>query len=288
MNNIISQLLIVFKGFLMGIAGIIPGVSSGTVAVIVKVYDHIILNVDKVIKSRFTDLKALTFLLLVYGGNFLALFTLASTMENLLATYPTLMRIFFMGLIVGSLPIIILKTTESSEKRFTLGTTLAFFLSLAFIVGLNIVTTTDIEAAPITVLTFGNSFIIFFTGLIASATAIVPGVSGSMVQLAIGMYPTFVNALSTVNIPILIVLFFGMLLGLIGAARLIGYLLKRYYQITYFTIIGLLVGSIYQIWPTRLDLELPSIISMIVVFGFGFILAFGSHLFDRFKKKDTL
>ena len=66
MNNFVSQFVIVFKGFLMGIAGIIPGVSSGTVAVIVKVYDHIILNVDKVIKSRFTDFKALTFLLLVH------------------------------------------------------------------------------------------------------------------------------------------------------------------------------------------------------------------------------
>jgi putative membrane protein len=285
MDKFLSSFIIAFKGFLMGIAAIIPGVSSGTVAVIVKIYDNLILSVDKVIKSRFRDFKAIGFLLLVYGGNFVALFTLASTMENLLANYPTLMRIFFMGLIVGSLPIIILKTAESSEKRFTLGTTLAFILSLAFIVGLNVVTSTDVEAEPITILNFGNSFIIFFTGLIASATAIVPGVSGSMVQLAIGMYPTFVNALSTVNIPILIVLFFGMFLGLVGAARLIGYLLRRYYQITYFTIIGLLVGSIYQIWPTRFDLELPSILSMVLVFGFGFILAFGSHLFDRYKKK---
>ncbi len=285
MNKLGVHVSIAIRGFLMGIAGIIPGVSSGTVAVIVKIYDRIILNVDKVIKSRFRDWQALSFLLLVYGGNFAALFTLASTMENLLEVYPTLMRIFFMGLIVGSLPIIILKTTESAEKRFTVGTTLAFFLSLTFIVGLNILTSTDIEAAPITTLTFGNSFLIFFTGLIASATAIIPGVSGSMMQLAIGMYPTFVNALSTVNVPILIVLIAGMFFGLIGAARLIGYLLRRYYQITYFTIIGLLVGSIYQIWPTRLDLELPSIFSMGLVFIFGFILAFGSHLFDRFKKK---
>lgn len=285
MNKISQYALVAIRGYLMGIAAIIPGVSSGTVAVIVKIYDRIVLNVDKVIKSRFRDLAAIGFLLLVYGGNFAALFTLAGTMENLLEEFPTLMRVFFMGLIMGSLPIIILKTTESAEKKFTVGTTLAFVLSLAFIIGLNIVTATDVEAAPITTLTFGNSFIIFFTGLIASATAIIPGVSGSMMQLAIGMYPTFVNALSTINIPILIVLIAGMVFGLIAAARLIGFLLRRYYQITYFTIIGLLLGSIYQIWPTRLDVDLPSILSIILVFILGFSLAFGSHLFDRFKKK---
>jgi putative membrane protein len=285
MNKLLSYAVVSLKGFLMGIAGIIPGVSSGTVAVIVKIYDKIILNVDLVIKSRFRNFTALGFLLLVYGGNFAALFTLAGTMENLLELYPTLMRVFFMGLIVGSLPIIILKTTESAEKKFTLGTVIAFSASLAFIIGLNIVTATDIEAAPITTLTFGNSFIIFFTGLIASATAIIPGVSGSMMQLAIGMYPTFVNALSTINIPILIVLIAGMFFGLIAAARLIGFLLRNYYQITYFTIIGLLVGSIYQIWPTRLDVDLPSALSIIIVFILGFSLAFGSHVFDRYKKK---
>ena len=275
-------------GYFMGIAAIIPGVSSGTVAVIIKVYDRLVLSVDTLIRRKAGWMAALIFLLTLYGGNFLALFTLAGLMETLLENYPAFMRIFFMGLIVGSLPIIIKKTTESDDQRFTVGTFLAFSLSLGFLVGLNLIVNTDIDAEPITALTLGNSFLIFVTGLVASATAIVPGVSGSMVQLAIGMYPTFVNALSTFNIPILIVLFGGMLLGLVGATRLITYLLKNFYQITYFAIIGLLIGSIYQIWPESFDLTLGPILIAIGVFIAGFLLAYMSHVYDRFKAKKEL
>jgi len=281
------DLKLLLGGYFMGIAAIIPGVSSGTVAVIIKVYDRLVLSVDTLIRRKAGWLAALIFLLTLYGGNFLALFTLAGVMETLLENYPAFMRIFFMGLIVGSLPIIIKKTTESDEQRFTVGTFLAFALSLGFLVGLNLIVNTDIDADPITTLTLSNSFLIFITGFVASATAIVPGVSGSMVQLAIGMYPTFVNALSTFNIPILIVLFGGMLLGLVGATRLITYLLKHYYQITYFAIIGLLVGSIYQIWPDAFDASLGPILIAISVFVFGFALAFMSHVYDRFKTKKT-
>jgi len=284
MKSYIESLKIVLGGFFMGIAAIIPGVSSGTVAVIIKVYDKLIYSVDSIIGRKKDWFSGLIFLLLLYGGNFLALFTLASLMEQLLENYPSLMRIFFMGLIVGSLPIIIKKTTESSEKRFSKGTLIAFSLSLLFIVGLNLIVNADVDADPIVTLTVGNSFLIFFTGLIASATAIVPGVSGSMVQLAIGMYPTFVNALSTFNIPILIVLFGGMVLGLIGASKLISYLLKHFYQITYFAIIGLLVGSIYQIWPEFNDVDFVFVITAIVVFVFGYGLAYISHVYDKFKK----
>lgn len=284
MKKYIDSVKLVLGGFFMGIAAIIPGVSSGTVAVIIKVYDKLVYSVDSIIGRKKDWLAGVIFLALLYGGNFLALFTLASVMERLLEDYPAFMRIFFMGLIVGSLPIIIKKTTESTEKRVSLGTLTAFSLSLLFIVGLNLVVQADVDAEPIVSLTFGNSFIIFFTGLIASATAIVPGVSGSMVQLAIGMYPTFVNALSTFNIPILIVLFGGMILGLIGATRLISYLLKHYYQVTYFAIIGLLIGSIYQIWPDVSSVNLRFILTATIVFVFGFLLAFMSHIYDKYKR----
>ena len=284
MKNYLDSLKLVLGGFFMGIAAIIPGVSSGTVAVIIKVYDKLVYSVDSIIGRKKDWLSGVIFLALLYGGNFLALFTLASLMERLLEDYPAFMRIFFMGLIVGSLPIIIKKTTESTEKRFSKGTFIAFSLSLLFIVGLNLIVQADVDAEPIVTLTFGNSFIIFFTGLIASATAIVPGVSGSMVQLAIGMYPTFVNALSTFNIPILIVLFGGMLIGLVAATRLISYLLKHFYQITYFAIIGLLIGSIYQIWPEGLTLDFAFVSVSLLVFAFGFMLAYMSHIYDKYKK----
>ena len=277
----------VFKGFLMGIAAIIPGVSSGTVAVLLKFYDKLVEAVDTIVSLKKGFITAGVFIVLIYGGNFLALFTLAGSMNDLLENFPNEMKLFFIGLIIGSMPLIINKIQEKGETTlFQWKLILPFVLSAGFLILLNVFTGEDTDAAPIRVLTLSNSFLIFFTGLIASATAIIPGVSGSMVQLAIGMYPTFTYALEEFNIPILIVLFFGMALGLVFAAKLISFLLKHAYHVTYATIVGLLVGSVFQILPSLGGNEtFWNYIVYVVVLGLGFALAYASNAFDK-KKKD--
>jgi putative membrane protein len=153
---------------------------------------------------------------------------------------------------------------------------------------LNLTTSGDVTAEPITTLTLQNSFLIFFTGVIASATAIIPGVSGSMVQLAIGMYSTFIAALSDVNVPILIVMLSGMILGLIFAAKMIGWLLEKAYHVTYVGIMGLLIGSIIQILPEPETASLITYTMYVLVFILGFLLAFSSNAFDKKKTEIKL
>ncbi|TVP95936.1 MAG: DUF368 domain-containing protein [Acholeplasmatales bacterium] len=287
MKRLVEGLRTFVAGAFMGVAAIIPGVSSGTVAVIVKVYDRLILSVDTVIRRKVGMLAALLFLIVLYAGNFIMQFTMAGLIERWLEQYPATMRFFFMGLVIGSMPIIVAKTRENTTSpTFRVSTISAFTLAVLFIIVLNVVVRRDVVHAPITTLTFLNSPIIFLTGVIASATALVPGVSGSMMQLAIGVYPTYVAALSDVNVPILIVLFLGLVLGLILAARLLGLLLRRYYHVTYFAIGGLLVGSIVQIWPEALGTYAITDYGLfILVFALGFTLAFGSHLFEQHKKR---
>jgi len=271
----------------MGIAAIIPGVSSGTVAVLLKFYDKLVEAVDTIVSLKKGLIAAVIFLVLIYGGNFLALFTLAGPMNDLLENFPNQMKLFFIGLIIGSMPLIINKIQEQGKTNiFQWKLLIPFVLSAGFLILLNVFTGEDTNADPIRTLTLGNSFLIFFTGLIASATAIIPGVSGSMVQLAIGMYPTFTYALEEINIPILIVLFLGMALGLVFAAKLISYLLKHFYHVTYATIVGLLVGSVFQILPVFEDtLTFFQIMIYVIVFGLGFALAYISNVFDRKKKE---
>lgn len=289
MKSFVQGLRTFIAGAFMGVAAIIPGVSSGTVAVIVKVYERLILSVDTIIRRRPGMLGALLFLVVLYAGNFIMQFTMASLIERWLEQYPATMRFFFMGLVIGSMPIIVAKTRENTNLRpFRVATVSAFLVALGFIVLLNVIVRRDTVHAPITTLTLLNSPIIFMTGVIASATALVPGVSGSMMQLAIGVYPTYVAALSDFNIPILIVLFVGLVLGLILAARMLGLLLRRYYHVTYFAIGGLLVGSIIQIWPEALgSYGTADYLLFVTVFTLGFILAFGSHLFERHKKRQN-
>ena len=270
----------------MGIAAIIPGVSSGTVAVLLKFYDKLVEAVDTIVSLKKGFIAAGIFIVLIYGGNFIALFTLAGPMNDLLENFPNEMRLFFIGLIIGSMPLIINKIQAQGKTNiFTWKLIIPFMLSAGFLILLNIFTGEDTNAEPIRTLTFGNSFLIFFTGVIASATAIIPGVSGSMVQLAIGMYPTFTYALEEFNIPILIVLFFGMTLGLVFAAKLISFLLKHAYHVTYATIVGLLVGSVFQILPTFSGSEtILNYVVFVFVLSFGFLLAYVSNAFDRKKK----
>jgi putative membrane protein len=211
-------------------------------------------------------------------------------MEYLLDQFPNHMRLFFIGLIIGSIPLILEKIKEKvRDAKKTPLLVIAFTLSLLSLILLNVFTDDQSDALPLTTLTLGNVFLIFITGFVASATAIIPGISGSMVQLAIGMYPTFINALAEINVPILIVLFFGMLLGLIAAARGIAWLLKHYYHLTYVIILGLLLGSVVQILPTFETL--PSFIDVIMyglVTLLGFTLAFGSNAFDKKKNEIKL
>lgn len=285
MTTFIQRIKLLFQGFLMGIAAIIPGVSSGTVAVILKFYDKLVQSVDHIVSLRKGYIvSSIIFLGLIYGGNFIALFTLATPMERLLEVYPNHMKLFFIGLILGSLPLIYNKASEKAKiswKRPVI--LLTFVLSVGLLVALNVLTDSDVTAEPITVLTLQNSVLIFFTGMIASATAIVPGVSGSMVQLAIGMYSTFIAALSDVNVPILLVMFSGMIIGLVGAAKLIGYLLEKAYHVTYVGIIGLLVGSVIQILPEFGSETVFTYIMYGVVLILGFLLAFSSNAFDNKK-----
>ena len=291
MKHFTKYVTIVFKGFLMGIAAIIPGVSSGTVAVLLKFYDKLIASVDHIVRfKKGYFISSLIFVVLIYGGNFIALFTLAKPMEILLDQFPSHMRLFFMGLIIGSVPLILEKIKEKEGKPFSNPwLVIAFLISISSLILLNVFTSDQGDAEPIRTLTLGNTFLIFITGFVASATAIVPGISGSMVQLAIGMYPTFIRALSEVNVPILIVLFFGMLLGLIVAARGIAFLLNHAFHLTYIIILGLLLGSIVQIIPTfDTSMSVFDVLLYGIALFTGFTLAFGSNAFDKRKTEIKL
>lgn len=304
MKRLIEPIQVFVSGILMGVAAIIPGVSSGTVAVLVRVYDRIIASVDAVISRKPNALKGLVFLLTLYAGNFFALFTVAGLMRRLISDFPIQMGIFFMGLILGSVPIIIRKIQErTDEKVFKASTISAFVLFAAFIIVLNVLTQGGTASRDITELTFVSGILVFLTGIIASATAIIPGVSGSMMQVAIGMYDTFLAIFDLeLGFGMVIVFVLGAIFGLIAASKVLFYLLKNFYMVTYFAIIGLLVGSIVQIsfqvglidilnGQTTVSPSLYVVYLMMLLFGFG--LAYGSHLFDKQKaaakaKKDAL
>ncbi|WP_035132590.1 undecaprenyl phosphate translocase family protein [Clostridium sulfidigenes] len=132
----------------------------------------------------------------------------------------------------------------------------------------------DVEVSTIAMTSLSvKSFIsLFLAGFIAAATMILPGVSGSLVLLIIGLYTTFTNAVSTFNIPLLIPGGLGVLVGILTMTKLIESFMSKYPQPAYFAICGLILGSVFPVYP-GFTFNLSGMLS-IITFLIGFILTY--------------
>ncbi len=89
----------------------------------------------------------------------------------------------------------------------------------------------------------------FFAGWMASMAMLLPGISGSFILLIIGVYPTAINALTTLNLPLIVVIGAGVMVGFVVSSKGISFLLDRYKSMTFAAIIGLVIGSIVIVFP---------------------------------------
>lgn len=242
MNNAAQSGLNALKGSLIGAANTIPGVSGGTIAVITRLYDELIASISGFFRTGWK--KNTAFLLPVIVGVGLGIVLFARIVDFFLVTYPAQTALFFMGLILGSVPFL---TRITLRERFRWWFIVPFLVSLGVLVAMAVAGRPP-ATEPITSVTVGNAFLIFAAGVISSATMIIPGVSGSFVLLLIGMYSTFINAASTLNVGVLAVLAPGFIVGIVAVSKLINFLLARFHGVTYWAIIGLVLGSVPVIW----------------------------------------
>ena len=240
----------ILRGMLIGVANIIPGVSGGTMMVSMGVYDTII----GCINSLFKDVKRCIATLWPYVvGMGLGIVLLAKLLTFLLGTYPLQTNLAFIGLIFGGLPAI-LKQTKGDKKG--LAGAIAFALAFALVVILQILGEGNGQDAALT-LGLGQLVILFFMGVIASATMVIPGVSGSMMLMLLGYYNPIVgtisrmiDALISVNVgemlsccAVLVPFGLGVVIGIFAIARLIEALFKSFKGQTYCAILGLVAAS---------------------------------------------
>lgn len=256
-----------FVGIAVGVANVIPGVSGGTMAVVFGVYDRIISSVI----NFFKDIKKNIIFLGSLGiGAVAGILIFANLIKWCLNNFHQQTNFFFMGLIVGTIPLIYKKSTQTKVNKLNILWCVIAFL-IAFIMawggkpevaGSNIITT----------LSAVNIVKMFFGGFIAAAAMILPGISGSFILLMLGLYDSVIIAVTDFNIPILIVLAIGILIGFLSMTKIIDILFKKFPQTAYFIILGLIIGSIYAIFP-GITFSIGMIIS-IIVFVVGFIVAY--------------
>jgi putative membrane protein len=247
----------VVRGFTMGSADIVPGVSGGTVALVLGIYDQLIHNISQGahgLKQLLTGdvagfldtFKRIEWIWLftLLAGIFAAILALSSVIETLLHNEPIRMSALFFGLILGSIWVALrmLDKIDGVSVALMLGIGATMFLLL----GLR----SDTEVADNAVEVVTKSWWVFFlAGAIAICAMILPGISGSFILVMLGMYTEVLGAVNDRNITVLVTFTLGCIVGLALFSTLLNWLLERYHRWVLAAMIGLMLGSTRVLWP---------------------------------------
>ncbi|MET3658674.1 DUF368 domain-containing protein [Sporosarcina psychrophila] len=255
-----------YRGFFMGISDLIPGVSGGRIAFILGIYDELLASISGFFSRNWK--KHFGFLLPLGIGIGITLLLFSKVIEYLLKNQPAPTQYFFMGLVVGVLPFI---TMQAGVKRnFTWQHFIVILLVGGALASLAFIKPQD--TAVITSLTASNAIGLFFAGWAGSIAMLLPGISGSFILLVLGVYSTAIGALSNFNLSIIAVIGAGIIVGFIVSNKAISYLLKHFKYIMFAVIIGLIVGSLFVIYPGIPESGTPFVMSVIAFFT-GLVVA---------------
>lgn len=247
-----NYLMLVLKGIGMGAADVIPGVSGGTIAFITGIYEELIgsirsFDLTALRKLLRLDLKGFWkhinggFLFSVLAGIGISIFSLAKLMKYLLDTHPIFVWSFFFGLIIASAWLV-----AREVKKWGVGTIVALIAGTA-------------AAYMITVISPASTpdawWFIMLSGAIAVCAMILPGISGAFILLLMGKYAYIIGAVSTFNIPVLLLFVVGAVVGIISFSHLLSWLLAKHHGMTVALLTGFMVGSLNKIWPWKQTLE---------------------------------
>ncbi|MBR5176013.1 MAG: DUF368 domain-containing protein [Bacteroidales bacterium] len=247
MSNIINNVVVALKGFAMGAANVIPGVSGGTIALLTGIFNELIDSLNAImsvstwkllIKGNFKEFwKTIngTFLLWLAIGVIISVFSLAKLMEYVLAHHPVQTWAFFFGLIVVSAVFLLcdIKDWKGSDVIWlVLGVALGAFICL--------MSPTE---------TTSDLWFIAVCGAIAVCTMILPGISGSFILVLFGKYEYIMKAVSELNIPVLLVFALGCVIGIVAFSKILHWLIGRYEKQTLLVLIGFTIGALVKVWP---------------------------------------
>jgi len=238
---------LLFTGFSMGAADVVPGVSGGTMALIMGVYEELVFAIKSVDIEFFRsilrlDWKAaamrisLPFLLSLGLGIVTAFVALAGLITFLMKHHTVVLFAFFFGLILASIVAIGVHIRWHFQTLLALvaGSALAYWT-----VGL---VPLEMSHDPLT---------LFWSGAIAIMAMILPGISGSFILLILGQYEHMLSLVKSLDIIGLLPLLAGMVVGITSFSRVLSYLLKRWHQTTITLLTGFMIGSLRRIWPFK-------------------------------------
>lgn len=290
----------VLKGIVIGVANAIPGVSGGTMMVIMKVFDRLLGAVSfnlKKLKENFW------FLLTIVIGMGIGVILSSKVLSICFEQFYVQTQFFFMGVVLGSLPMIYKEATK--EKKLAPVHLIPFAIGVAVIIGVSLISSSTGANTVRTTLDVSTFIYLVIVSIIAAAAMIMPGLSGSLVLLILGGYQTAIQAVDEMNIPILIPIAIGIIIGIVACAKIITICLEKWQRGTYSVILGLIFGSFYAIFPrestsvqiidgvektvtegANFHFNSTGIIAIIIGI-IGVILPLSMELIDKKKKAET-
>ena len=248
-----NHFILFLKGMAMGVANVIPGVSGGTIALITEIYEDLINSLKSIdihalkliLKFKFKEFIEYTnfyFLLAIFGGSIVSVFSIASLFKYLFEFYPIFIWAFFFGLILASIYFVgkrITKWTLWNIVILIIGAALAFSISFISPTSQN-----------------GNLLYVFICVIIGISGMMLPGLSGSFILILMGNYELLmVNAITELNILLLSVFLLGSIFGLISFSRVLSWVFKYYKNATLALLTGFIFGSLNIIWPWKKELK---------------------------------
>lgn len=259
-----ESLILVVKGFFIGIANVIPGVSGGTIAIILGIYEKLISTIGNIYKNLKDNIL---FLLPIVIGMGLSIVTTSKVVSYSYDNFPLPTIMFFVGLVFGGIPLLI-KNVKGKKENKELSSYIIFiltFLLVIFMASYKFIFSVNQEVSFVN-MNISSYFILFIIGIIASATMVIPGISGSLVLMILGYYYPIIETINTLfkgnflhNAIILGVFGIGVVIGIVLISKLLELLFKNYKTKTYFGVLGFVFASILAI-PLSACFELNTII----------------------------
>ena len=274
----------------MGAADAVPGVSGGTIALLLGIYEELVTTIGNINLSLFKELNNGfysfweklngNFLLSLIVGIGISLVTFIKLTAYLFDKYPILIWSFFLGLILATI-YVIFKLIKSWNYVNIIFALIAIFISF-YLGEMNVIDSINI-----------NLIYILISGIIAASAMIIPGISGALILVILGLYSTMINAINNLEIDKIATFSLGAIIGLLSFSKILKWMFNKNSSLTYSILLGFVIGSIPKVWPWKSELGeniLPSfnisenylLYSIIIIFfGFYFIYSIQENQKNR-------
>lgn len=249
-NNLKSNFTIMFKGFLIGSSMSVPGVSGGTMAILLGIYDKLISSISNFLK----DIKGnMLFLMKFCIGAGIGIGSLAFLIKWSLDKFPFQISFFFLGAVIGGIPALYKKTKESP---LNISSGIYFLIGLVLVISIGFIPVGNFDVSSGSGI--GYFLMLLLTGIIIALALVLPGISTSHMLLVLGMYDAMILAITKFDIIYIGILGVSTLIGIFLITKPIEWTMKKFPHQTYCMIIGFVLGSTSEIFRDKILPAVPA------------------------------